>query len=96
MCVLAQGTKLCAGGFLGPNGAGKSTTLRLRLGLAQPTSGEAPVFGPRYAELDDPARRVSPYLSRAISIPTGLVETTFAPLGLANGVSRSRVDQRRT
>jgi ABC-2 type transport system ATP-binding protein len=34
-------------GYLGPNGAGKTTTLRLLLGLAEPTSGEARVFGRR-------------------------------------------------
>ena len=31
-------------GFLGPNGAGKSTTIRILLGLARATSGEAQVF----------------------------------------------------
>ena len=32
-------------GFLGPNGAGKSTTIRILLGLARRTAGEASVFG---------------------------------------------------
>ena len=32
-------------GFLGPNGAGKSTAIRILLGLARSTSGEATVFG---------------------------------------------------
>ena len=32
-------------GFLGPNGAGKSTTLRILLGLARASSGEASVLG---------------------------------------------------
>ncbi|MEN2738864.1 ABC transporter ATP-binding protein [Microbacterium sp. X-17] len=32
-------------GFLGPNGAGKSTTIRVLLGLARATAGEATVLG---------------------------------------------------
>ena len=32
-------------GFLGKNGAGKTTTIKLLLGMARPTSGEARVFG---------------------------------------------------
>jgi len=32
-------------GFLGPNGAGKSTSIKMLLGLAEPTGGEAWVLG---------------------------------------------------
>jgi ABC-2 type transport system ATP-binding protein len=32
-------------GFLGPNGAGKTTTIKILLGMARPTGGQARVFG---------------------------------------------------
>lgn len=32
-------------GFLGPNGSGKTTTIRLLLGLIQPSAGRAEIFG---------------------------------------------------
>lgn len=32
-------------GFLGPNGSGKSTTMKMLLGLTQPTSGSIELFG---------------------------------------------------
>src|SRR5262249_60345624 len=49
-------------GLLGPNGAGKTPTLRVLLGLAEPTRGDALVFGRRYRDLDQPARRVGAVL----------------------------------
>ena len=42
-------------GFLGPNGAGKSTSIKMLLGLARPTSGEARVLGRRAGDAE--ARR---------------------------------------
>src|ERR1700759_4048263 len=49
-------------GFLGPNGAGKSTTMRLILGLDNPTSGEAMVHGKRYRGLNYPMREMGALL----------------------------------
>ncbi|GAA1975288.1 ABC transporter ATP-binding protein [Microbacterium pumilum] len=50
-------------GFLGPNGAGKSTTIRVLLGLARATSGEATVFG------SDPWRNAVDLHRRIASVP---------------------------
>jgi ABC-2 type transport system ATP-binding protein len=45
-------------GFLGPNGAGKSTTMRVMVGLTEPTAGSATILGRRFADLPNPGREV--------------------------------------
>ncbi|PSL02124.1 ABC-2 type transport system ATP-binding protein [Haloactinopolyspora alba] len=45
-------------GFLGPNGAGKSTSMRMMVGLSEPTSGTAHILGRRFGELPNPGREV--------------------------------------
>ena len=45
-------------GFLGPNGAGKSTSMRMMVGLTQPTSGTATIAGRRFADLPNPGMEV--------------------------------------
>jgi ABC-2 type transport system ATP-binding protein len=80
-------------GFLGPNGAGKTTTLRLVLGLAEPTSGEALVFGKPYRELDDPAGRVGAVLESSDLHPGRSGRDHLRALALAAEVPSSRVDE---
>jgi ABC-2 type transport system ATP-binding protein len=80
-------------GFLGPNGAGKTTTLRLLLGLARPTAGEALVFGRRYADLDEPARRVGAVLESNDFHPGRSGRDHLRVLALAAGLEPSRVDE---
>jgi len=80
-------------GFLGPNGAGKTTTLRLLLGLAEPTAGEALVFGRRYRDLDDPARRVGAVLESNDFHPGRSGRDHLRALALAAEISRARVEE---
>ncbi|HEX9410683.1 MAG TPA: ATP-binding cassette domain-containing protein [Actinomycetota bacterium] len=80
-------------GFLGPNGAGKTTTLRLLLGLAEPTGGEALVFGYRYRELDHPARRVGAVLESSDFHPGRSGRDHLRALALAAKIPSSRVEE---
>jgi ABC-2 type transport system ATP-binding protein len=80
-------------GFLGPNGAGKTTTLRLLLGLAEPTDGEALVFGRRYRQLDQPARRVGAVLESNDFHPGRSGGDHLRALALAAEIPKSRVDE---
>jgi ABC-2 type transport system ATP-binding protein len=80
-------------GFLGPNGAGKTTTLRLLLGLAEPTAGEALVFGRRYRDVDEPARRVGAVLESSDFHPGRSGRDHLRALALAAEIPSSRVDE---
>jgi ABC-2 type transport system ATP-binding protein len=82
-----------ATGFLGPNGAGKTTTLRLLLGLAEPTAGEALVFGRRYRDLDDPARRVGAVLDSSDFHPGRSGRDHLRALAIAAEIPSGRVEE---
>ncbi len=53
-------------GFLGPNGSGKTTTIRMLLGLVQPTSGTAGLFG---RPMPQAARAMLPHVGALIEGP---------------------------
>lgn len=53
-------------GFLGPNGSGKTTTIRMLMGLIDPTSGTASVLG---RPMPDATRSVLPEVGALIEGP---------------------------
>jgi ABC-2 type transport system ATP-binding protein len=80
-------------GFLGPNGAGKTTTLRMLLGLARPTRGQALVFGRPFTELEQPAARVGAVLEASDLHPGRTGRDHLRVLARGAGVPQSRVDE---
>lgn len=79
-------------GFLGPNGAGKTTTLRLLLGLARPSDGQALVFGRPYRDLPNPTRRVGALLESGDFDPGRSGRNHLRALALASDITFARVD----
>jgi ABC-2 type transport system ATP-binding protein len=80
-------------GFLGPNGAGKSTTMRMILGLDNPTQGEVTVNGKRYAEHSAPLHEVGALLeAKAVHTGRSAYHHLLA-LACTHGISRKRVDE---
>jgi ABC-2 type transport system ATP-binding protein len=80
-------------GFLGPNGAGKTTTLRIILGLAHPTSGNATIDGRPYRALGDPTRSVGSVLDTSGFHPGRRGRDHLRVIARAAGLPLSRVDE---
>jgi ABC-2 type transport system ATP-binding protein len=80
-------------GFLGPNGSGKSTTLRMILGLNQPTSGSATVDGQPFRDRRRGLRHVGALLDAGDVHGGRSARTHLAALAAGNGIPRARVEE---
>ena len=80
-------------GFLGPNGAGKTTTLRMLLDLVEPTAGTATIGGVRYADLDQPIRRVGAVLEAGAAHKDRTGRDHLRIICQSAGISLARADE---
>jgi len=80
-------------GFLGPNGAGKSTTMRIVLGLDNPTSGTATIGGRAYRDIPNPLTQVGALLDANWVHPNRSARAHLRWMARANGLPASRVDE---
>ena len=80
-------------GFLGPNGAGKSTTMRMILGLDNPSSGTALVAGQPYGALHTPLRKVGALLDANWVHPSRTARAHLHWMAASNGIPASRVSE---
>lgn len=80
-------------GFLGPNGSGKSTTMRMIMGLDNPTSGTALVNGKPFAELRWPLREVGALLDAKAFHPARSAYNHLLFLAQSNDIPRSRIEE---
>lgn len=80
-------------GFLGPNGAGKSTTMRMILGLDQPTSGTATVNGRSLVDQVAPLTELGTLLEAKAVHPKRSGRNHLRALAMTSGISDQRVEE---
>jgi ABC-2 type transport system ATP-binding protein len=80
-------------GFIGPNGSGKTTTMRLILGLDNPTSGQVMVGGKHYRDLPAPLREVGALIDAKAVHPSRTAYNHLLALAQSNAIPKKRVDE---
>jgi ABC-2 type transport system ATP-binding protein len=82
-------------GYLGANGAGKSTTIRMLIGLLQPTSGQGTVAGHDIASRPDAVKAAIGYMSQKFSLYLDLpVAENLRFFGAAYGLEGRALEAR--
>jgi ABC-2 type transport system ATP-binding protein len=80
-------------GFLGPNGSGKSTTMRMILGLDNPTSGQVTIGGHPYRRLPNAPRQVGALLDAKAVHGGRHARNHLLCLAQLSGIPARRVDE---
>lgn len=82
-------------GFLGPNGSGKTTTIRIMLGLIEPTEGSATILGTDVTRHGDRIRHRVGYMSQRFSLYNDLtVLQNLQFYGRAQGMNGNLLKER--
>ncbi|EFE67041.1 ABC transporter ATP-binding protein, partial [Streptomyces viridosporus ATCC 14672] len=80
-------------GFLGPNGSGKSTTMRMILGLDNPTAGHVTIGGYPYRRLPNAPRQVGALLDAKAVHGGRSARNHLLSLAQLSGIPARRVDE---
>ncbi len=85
-------------GFLGPNGAGKTTTILMLLGLTEPTSGSARVYGSDPTREPLKVKRIAGYLPEKVGFYDDMtakqnLEYTAALNGISIEVAEKKIEE---
>ncbi|MFF7334094.1 ATP-binding cassette domain-containing protein [Streptomyces sp. NPDC008150] len=80
-------------GFLGPNGSGKSTTMRMILGLDNPTAGHVTIGGRPFRQLPNAARQVGALLDAKAVHGGRQARSHLLSLAQLSGIPARRVDE---
>jgi len=85
-------------GFLGPNGAGKTTTILMMLGLTEPTSGTARIYGFDPTREAVKVKRITGYLPEKVGFYEDLtvrenLDYTAALNGLSRKIASKKINE---
>ncbi|MBL3804362.1 MULTISPECIES: ABC transporter ATP-binding protein [Streptomyces] len=80
-------------GFLGPNGSGKSTTMRMIVGLDQPTGGHVTIGGHPYRHVPNAPRQVGALLDAKAVHGGRSARNHLLCLAQLSGIPARRVDE---
>ncbi|WP_077604440.1 ABC transporter ATP-binding protein [Oceanobacillus sojae] len=80
-------------GFLGPNGAGKSTTMKMILGLMNPSEGSVTIDGQSYKELKQPISKVGALINGNAVNPQLTAKQHLELIAAASGIPKKQAEK---